>query len=66
MLAVLKDSNSSWRDDNVRYWDKDENNDVAQLEPAPEKASLTSTSFAYSTFGSQLGKVALGMVCWER
>ena len=43
-------------------WDKDENNELAPLEPVVERAGLTATFFIYSTFGSRLGGVASGML----
>ena len=48
--------------------DWDEDNELALLEPALEKAGSgsTSTSFAYSIFGSHLGRATFGMVHWGR
>ena len=47
-------------------WSKEENKDLAPLEPVVEKAGSTSTCFAYSTFGSRFGGAASEMVHWER
>ena len=42
--------------------DKDDKNDLTPLEPVVKRAGSTSTSFAYSTFGSHLDRGASGMV----
>ena len=47
-------------------WDKDENIKLAPLKPVIEIAGSTSTSFAYSTFGSRLARTASEMVHWGK
>ena len=40
---------------------RDEDNELAPLKPAMQRAGSTSTSFSHSTFGSGLGGVAFAM-----